>query len=47
MLRALFINAGGFIAGIYVAQNYNLPNVNVFMQFALEWLKTLEENLRK
>ena len=37
----------GTCAGIYIDQNYSVPRVATFVSFAVEWLKTMEENLRK
>ena len=47
MLKTLVVNSGGFLLGIYVAQNYNVPNIATFSNFAMDWLKNQEETLRK
>jgi hypothetical protein len=45
--KAFTMAAFGIIAGIYIDQNYSVPHVSTFINFAMEWIKTLEENLRK
>jgi hypothetical protein len=37
----------GAAAGIYADQNYNLPKVATFIDFAVEWMRKMEESLRK
>lgn len=36
-----------FVAGIYVAQNYNVPNIKTLIDHGIETLSTLEKTLRK
>ena len=36
-----------FVAGMYVAQNYNVPNIKIVIDHGIETLATLEKTLRK
>lgn len=35
------------IAGIYVAQNYNVPNIGVLISQTMSWIMIIEGSLRK
>lgn len=37
----------GILSGVYIDQSYNLPRVEVFARFAMDWLRALEESMRK
>ena len=37
----------GFVYGIYVAQNYNVPDVKKLMNTGIFMAKVIEENYRK
>lgn len=37
----------GLMSGIYLDQSYALPKVEVFARFAIDWLRAMEESLRK
>lgn len=39
--------SASFIAGVYAAQNYNLPNIKVVLSHGLTMLESLEKSLRK
>lgn len=43
MLRVLF----GMGVGIYLAQNYNVPNAKLFVNTMLLYLKDFEKNLQE
>ena len=37
----------GVMVGIYISQNYNIPNIHKIGEKAFAFAKTLEESLRK
>jgi hypothetical protein len=41
----LFITGG--ICGIYIAQNYNIPNVKKYIENSVSIAKNVEESFRK
>ena len=41
-----FFITGG-ICGIYIAQNYNVPDVKKYFENSLSMAKTIEESFRK
>lgn len=43
MLRVAF----GIAVGIYLAQNYNVPNAKDYLKTSLKYLKDFEKNLSK
>lgn len=36
-----------FVAGVYAAQNYNLPNIKTWVDHGIQTLSALEKTLRK
>ncbi|XP_058086361.1 uncharacterized protein LOC131233599 [Magnolia sinica] len=47
IIRSSFTFMLGTVCGIYVAQNYNVPNVNKLTNTGLLIAKHIEENYRK
>ncbi|KAG2242056.1 hypothetical protein Bca52824_096102 [Brassica carinata] len=47
IIRSSFSFLTGTVCGIYIAQNYNVPNINELAHFALSILKELEKKYRK
>lgn len=43
MLRVVF----GMVVGVYLAQNYNVPNAKNFLQTFMIYLKDFEKNLEE
>ena len=41
-----FFITGG-ICGIYIAQNYNIPDVKKYIEHSVSMAKTVEESFRK
>lgn len=46
-IRSSFSFITGTVFGIYVAQNYNVPNIRKLANTALVMAKHIEENYRK
>ena len=42
-MNTLFSFCAGIVSGLYIAQNYNVPNVKVVSDKFLEYLKSLEK----
>jgi|SaaInlV_150m_DNA_3_1039698.scaffolds.fasta_scaffold88540_1 hypothetical protein len=40
MLRVAF----GIVVGVYLAQNYNVPNAKTYLEFMLRYCKEIESN---
>jgi hypothetical protein len=47
MIGKTFTMITGIITGIYLDQSYSLPNIATMALFVFDWLKVLEENMRK
>ncbi|XP_059637550.1 uncharacterized protein LOC132279551 [Cornus florida] len=47
IIRSNFLFMMGTVCGVYVAQNYNVPNIKMLANTALVMAKHLEENYRK
>lgn len=43
----LLYNGLGLLAGVYIAQNYNLPNLSGLAESLTVWFKALELAMRK
>ncbi|XP_018469282.2 uncharacterized protein LOC108840987 [Raphanus sativus] len=47
IVRSSFSFLTGTVCGIYIAQNYNVPNINTLAHYALSKAKELEKKYRK
>ncbi|XP_057845648.1 uncharacterized protein LOC131055052 [Cryptomeria japonica] len=47
IIRSSFAFIVGTVAGVYVAQNYNVPNIQKVINTGLLMAKQIEENYRK
>ena len=47
MIRSSFSFIAGTVCGIYIAQNYNVPNIRKLGNTALFMAKVMEEKYRK
>lgn len=47
IIRSSFSFIAGTVCGIYVAQNYNVPNIQKLFSTALFMAKLMEEKYRK
>ncbi|XP_049344276.1 uncharacterized protein LOC125808648 [Solanum verrucosum] len=47
IIKSSFSLMAGTVCGIYIAQNYNVPNINKLIQNALFKAKDVEEKYRK
>ncbi|KAK4340847.1 hypothetical protein RND71_039348 [Anisodus tanguticus] len=47
IIRSSFSFISGTVCGIYIAQNYNVPNIQKFIENALFKAKDVEEKYRK
>ena len=43
-MNTIFTFCAGIVSGLYIAQNYNVPNVKIASDKLLEYLKSLEKN---
>jgi hypothetical protein len=46
-IRSSFSFMFGTLSGIYIAQNYNVPNIKKLAEFSLSMAKQMEETHRK
>ncbi|KAL6979739.1 hypothetical protein U1Q18_021395 [Sarracenia purpurea var. burkii] len=47
LIRSSFSFMAGTVFGVYIAQNYNVPNIQKLIKTGLVFAKHIEENYRK